>query len=131
MIVPWRLVYSRVYGVRRSTCNLPVFKSVYTYKASECKCTITRLHCKSSLWNMEYVACGGAFECPPIYRTSMYNIIIHNIEISTTHLLQTVFCLQVRVVPGTNSPHGCWFIASVRLSRVFKVRIRTTWAVPV
>ena len=24
---------------------------------------------KSSLWNMEYVARGGAFECPRIYRT--------------------------------------------------------------
>ena len=41
------------------------------YKASECKRTIIRLHCatsKSSLWNMEYVARGGAFERPRIYR---------------------------------------------------------------
>ena len=41
--------------------------NLYTYKASECKRTIIRLHCatsKSSLWNMEYVACGGALECP-------------------------------------------------------------------
>ena len=27
---------------------------------------------KSSLWNMEYVACGGAFECPRICRTSIH-----------------------------------------------------------
>ena len=63
------------YGARWSTCNLPVFKSVHTYKASECKCTIIRLHCatsKSSLWNMEYVARGGAFERPHIYRTRIH-----------------------------------------------------------
>ena len=50
------------------------FKSVYTYKASECKRTIIRLHCaasKSSLWYMGYVPQGGAFECPRIYRTSV------------------------------------------------------------
>ena len=61
------------YGVRWSTCNLPVFKSVYTYKASKCKRAIIRLHCatsKSSLWYMEYVPRGGAFERPRIYRTS-------------------------------------------------------------
>ena len=49
--------------------------NTYTYKASECKCAIIRLHCatsKSSLWNMEYVARGGAFECPRIYRTSVH-----------------------------------------------------------
>ena len=48
-----------------------ICKSVYTYKASECKSTIIRLHCvtsKSSLWNMEYIARGG--ERPRIYRTS-------------------------------------------------------------
>ena len=70
-IVPWRLVVGD-YRVRWSTCNLPVFKSVYTYKASECKHAIVRLHCatsKSSLWNMEYVARGGAFERLHIYRT--------------------------------------------------------------
>ena len=27
---------------------------------------------KTSLWNMGYVACSSAFECPRIYRTSMY-----------------------------------------------------------
>ena len=58
-----------------SSCNLPVFKSVshYTYKASECKRAVIRLHCatsKSSLWYMGYVPCGGAFERPRIYRTS-------------------------------------------------------------
>ena len=34
------------------------FKSVYTYKASECKRAIIRLHCatsKSSLWYVGYV----------------------------------------------------------------------------
>ena len=65
-IVPWRIVVG--YSVRWSTCNLPV------YKASECKHTIIRLHCatsKFSLWNMEYVANGGAFERPCIYRTSI------------------------------------------------------------
>ena len=70
-IVPWRLVVGD-YRVRWSACNLPVFESVYTYKASECKHAIVRLHCatsKSSLWNIEYVARGGAFECPCIYRT--------------------------------------------------------------
>ena len=60
-----------------SSCNLPVFKSVHTYKASECKRAIIRLHCatsKSSLWYMGfmYVPHGGAFECPHIYCTNMY-----------------------------------------------------------
>ena len=52
-----------------------VFKSVYTYKASECKRAIIRLHCatsKSSLWYMGYVPRGRAFERPRIYRTSTY-----------------------------------------------------------
>ena len=47
----------------------------HPYKASVCKHAIIRLHRatpKSSLWNMEYVAHGGVFECPCIYRTSMY-----------------------------------------------------------
>ena len=47
----------------------------YTYKASECKRTIIRLHCatsKSSLWYMGYVPLGGAFERSRICRTSMY-----------------------------------------------------------
>ena len=72
--MPWRLAVGD-YGVRWSSCNLPVFKSVYTYKASECKHAILGLHCaalKSSLWNMEYVARGGAFERPLIYRTSAH-----------------------------------------------------------
>ena len=57
-IALWRLVVGD-YRVRRSTCNLSVIKSVHTYKASECKRTIIRLHCaisKALLWNMEYVA---------------------------------------------------------------------------
>ena len=56
----------------RVTCQ---YSDLYTYKASECKHTILRLHCalsKSSLWNMEYVARGGAFECPHIYITYIY-----------------------------------------------------------
>ena len=78
-----RCSYSSIvgdYGVRMSTCNLPVFKSVYTYKASECKRTIIRLHCatsKSSLWNMEYVAHGSALECPRIYCTKLVTTCIH------------------------------------------------------
>ena len=50
-----------------------LYSNLYTDKASECKCTIIRLHCatsKSSLWNMRYVAHGGAFERPRIYRTN-------------------------------------------------------------
>ena len=49
--------------------------NLYTYKASACKRTIIRLHCatsKSSLWNMEYVARGGAFEHPHIYCTNVH-----------------------------------------------------------
>ena len=45
------------------SCNLPVFKSVYIEGFPECKHAIIRLHCatsKSSLWNMGYVAHGGA-----------------------------------------------------------------------
>ena len=37
----------------------------HNYKTSLC-------YSKSSLWNMEYVARGGAFECQRIYRTSTY-----------------------------------------------------------
>ena len=62
------------YGVHWSMCNLPVFKSAYTYKASECKRAIKRLHCatsKSSLWYMGCAPRGGAFERPRIYRTSL------------------------------------------------------------
>ena len=63
----WRLAVGNYEynGVR--LCNLPV---LYTYKASECKRAIIRLHCKSSLWNTGYVDSGGAFECPHIYRTN-------------------------------------------------------------
>ena len=52
--------------------NLPIFKSVCTYKASH---AIIRLHggtSKSSPCNMDYVARGGAFERPRIYRTYTY-----------------------------------------------------------
>ena len=71
---------SRDYGIHWSSCNLPVFESVYVYKASECKSAIIRLHCatsKSSLWNMEYIARGGAFEHPRIYCTNMYVHSLH------------------------------------------------------
>ena len=52
-----------------------LYSNLYTYKAFECKRAIIRLHSatsKSSLWNMGYVARGGAFECPRIYRTSIH-----------------------------------------------------------
>ena len=42
-----------------------LYSNLYTYKASECKHANIRLACdtsKSSLWNMGYVARGGAFE---------------------------------------------------------------------
>ena len=98
--MPWLLVVGD-YGVRWSTCNFPVFKSVYTYKASECKCAIIRLHCatsKSSLWNMEYVARGGAFERPHIYRTIIY---VHEHVVFTVYGICTARGLYVlpRVEP--------------------------------
>lgn len=43
-----------------------------------------------------------------------------------THLLQSMSCLQVGVVACPDGPHGGGLIASVALSGVFKVRIRTT-----
>ena len=70
-IVPWRLVVVD-YGVHWSTCNLSICILTRLPSAS----TLIRLHCatsKSSLWNMEYVARGGASERPHIYRTSTYN----------------------------------------------------------
>ena len=54
-----------------------VISNLYTYKASECKRAITRLHCatsKSSLWNMGNVSHGGAFECLRIYRTNTQHV---------------------------------------------------------
>ena len=66
------------YRVRWSSCNLHLYN--YTYKASKCKCTIIRLHCatsKSSLWNMEYVARGSAFEHPHIYCTNLFIMYIY------------------------------------------------------
>ena len=62
--MPWRLVVVTT-GVLEFAC----------IQVSECKRAIIRLHCatfKCSLWNMEYVARGGAFECPRIYRTSTF-----------------------------------------------------------
>lgn len=38
-------------------------------------------------------------------------------------------CLQVRVVPSPNGPHGGGFIASITLGGIFKIRIRPPWAV--
>ena len=61
-------------GMMEFVCVICPHSNLCTYKASECKCTIIGLHCatsKSSLWNMGYVARGGAFECPRIYHTSM------------------------------------------------------------
>lgn len=50
-------------------------------------------------------------------------------SIISTYLFQSVPCLQVRVVPSPDSPHRSGFIACVALGRVFKVRIRSSWAV--
>ena len=66
-----------------------LYSNLYTYKASECKHAIIRLHCatsKSSVWNMGYVAHGGAFEHPRIYRT---NIHVHLNAKSQSHQLFT------------------------------------------
>ena len=87
---------SRDYRVRRSMCNLPVFKSAYT---SECKHAIISLHCKSSLWNMEYVACGGAFERPRIYRTNRYGRLVGQ-KLQHTYVYK---CLHRLVTPITIS----------------------------
>ena len=67
----------------------------YTYKASECKHAIIRLHCatsKSSLWNMEYVAHGSAFEHPHIYRTSTC-IYTCTLDTCDVHVMYTVLDL--------------------------------------
>ena len=48
---------------------------------------------KSSLWNMEYVARGGALECPRIYRTSTFVYIrvhVHIYNHSIGYLLTPV-----------------------------------------
>ena len=80
-IVPWQLVVGTTgyVGVR----VIYLHSNLYTYKASKCKRAIIRLHCatsKSSLWNMEYVARGGAFECSRIYRISRFieHVIVHS-----------------------------------------------------
>ena len=88
--------------------DLPVFKSVYTYKASECKHTIIRLHCatsKSSLWNMEYVARGGAFERPRIYHTSTY--------VHVAHLEHSVSWVQI---PPRAATFSCLTLFSTALN---------------
>ena len=49
---------------------------------------IKRFHCatsKSSLWNMEYVDHGGAFERPHIYRTNMY--VQCHVKVTIVHVL--------------------------------------------
>ena len=66
-----------------------VFKSVYTYKASECKRAIIRLHCatsKSSLWYMGYVPRGGAVERPRIYRTRLDVTLVRQLDNTGTPL---------------------------------------------
>ena len=67
-----------------------LYSSLYTYKASECKHAIIRLHCatsKSSLWKMGYVARGGAFERPRIYHTStMYIYAMLRPHLSTVNI---------------------------------------------
>ena len=56
-----------------------------------------RLHCatsKSSLRNMEYVARGGAFERPRIYRTDIHTQCIHflhQFSVCTIHSLRQLY----------------------------------------
>ena len=69
--MPWRLVVV--------TTGVLEFACIQIRKVSECKRAIIRLHCatsKCSLWNMEYVARGGAFERPRIYRTSTFMLVL-------------------------------------------------------
>ena len=102
-----------------SSCNLPVFNSVYTYKASVFKRTTIRLHCatsKSSLWYRGYVPRGGAFERPRIYRISMY--IPHLISYTSfCHGMIEKWCQSLQMVTVSSSvtmrmhtcPFKMWF----------------------
>ena len=61
-------------------------------------CNLSNLY-KSSLWNMEYVARGGAFERPRIYRTSIYN---------THHTMYVYTCIYLHhYVPGVVGASTC------------------------
>ena len=44
-------------------------------------------------------------------------------------LFNSIFCLQIRVVSGSNSPHRCWFIPCVTLSGILKVWVRPSRAI--
>ena len=70
----WPLAVRDYGGALEFVHVICLYLNLYTYKASESKRTIIRLHCatsKSSLWNMGYVAHGGAFKSPRIYRTNV------------------------------------------------------------
>ena len=96
-----------------------LYSNLYTYKASDCKHTIISLHCatsKSSLWNMGYVARGGVFECPRIYRTNVYvstciymYLEVSNMYMYSVHVHNDVTCMYFKVY-GT-----CLVLSVVRL----------------
>ena len=44
-------------------------------------------------------------------------------------LFNSVFSLEVWVVPCSDSTHWCWLVACVALSGVFEIRIWATWTV--
>ena len=76
-----------------------MYSNLYTYKASECKRANIGFHCatsKSSLWNMEYAARGGALERPRIYRTSTYVmnacIYLMSISVISVHFQSSFSC---------------------------------------
>ena len=78
-----------------------MYSNLYTYKASECKRAIIRLHCatsKSSLWNMEYVAHGSAFERPCIYRTSIHIHVYKHMYMYMYMYIYTVSSFQIHYI---------------------------------
>ena len=112
--MPWQLAVGD-YGVRWGLCNLPV---LYTYKASVCNRTILRLHCatsKSSLWNMEYVARGGALNA----HASVVQVVLHWNLVSSNSVKGNL-CLQEYVYNPRLHLH-CTLLAWIRA---------TPWLVP-
>ena len=81
------------------TAVICLYSNLYTYNASDCKCTIIRLHCatsKSSLWYMGYVPCGSATELPHIYRTNVYMYIAY-IHVMHVHVYIYIYLHDVHV----------------------------------
>ena len=79
------------------TAVICLYSNLYTYNASDCKCTIIRLHCatsKSSLWYMGYVPCGGATELPHIYRTNVYMYIAY-IHVMHVHVYIYIYMMYM------------------------------------